>query len=336
MAMVVEAAAAEDEAPAVEFESISYRPIKPWISHAAVPILTFSFYVAAGLLAFSVYKNWFWLSIPLVLVVSHLMHGLLICFHEATHSSMRKHRLANEIDGTIIGISCLISFTLYRVTHQTHHMHLATEKDVELWPFVDTTKPRWARRLAAFLELNCGLFFTPFLFWRVFFKRDSPIRNKRVRRKIWLEGIATIIVWAIALATVYHFDLWKYFWWCYFIPSYIAGNLQSWRKYIEHIGLEGNTPKSATRSIVADTFLGRVVSLTLLHEPLHGIHHVKSSIPHGDLPEHVDKLMPEAEEDIRLFPHYRAALMHLFSKLRDPQVGGQWKRVGGAGVEASS
>ncbi len=313
-------------ATAVEAQKITYHPIKPWISQKAVPILTFSFYLFAGLLAFSVYKDWIWLSIPLVLVVSHLMHGLLICFHEATHSSMRKNRLANEIDGTLIGISCWISFTLYRVTHQTHHMHLATEKDVELWPFVDTNKPRWARRLAAFIELNFGLFFTPFLFWRVFFKRDSPIRNKRVRRKIWLEGAATVVVWTIVVASVAHFGLWKYFWWCYFIPSFIAGNLQSWRKYIEHIGLEGNTPKSATRSIVADTVPGKVVSLTLLHEPLHGIHHVKSSIPHGDLPQHVDRLTPEDDGDIRLFPHYRAALIHLISKLRDPQVGGQWKQ----------
>ena len=309
-------------------QTISYHPVKPWVSHAAVPIVTGAFYATEALLGYSVYKGWIWLSIPLVLLVSHLMHGLLIGFHEATHGTLRKHRWANEIDGIILGISCMISFTLYRVAHQSHHMHLATEKDVELWPFVDTKKPRWVRQLAAFLELNFGLLFTPFLFWRIFLKRDSPIRNKRVRRKIWIEGAASALVWSLAIITVASFNLWPYFIWCYLAPSIIAGNLQSWRKYIEHIGLNGNTARSATRSIVADTWLGRVVSVTLLHEPLHGIHHVKSSIPHGDLPEHVEKLVPAEEGDLQIFPHYRAALIHLFSKLRDPQVGGQWNAAG--------
>ncbi|MFT4548320.1 MAG: fatty acid desaturase [Verrucomicrobiales bacterium] len=315
-------------------QTIEYQPVKPWISHLAFPMVTLTFYSVQALLALSVYKGWIWLMIPLVLVASHLMHGLLIGFHEATHGSLRKGRLMNEIDGVLLGIGSYISFTLYRVTHQTHHMHLAGEKDVELWPFVDPTKPRWARRLAAFIELNFGMVFTPFLFWRVFFKRDSPIRNKRVRRKIWIEGAATVLFWAVTYYIVARFNLWQFFLWNYFIPGFIAANLQSWRKYIEHVGLNGNTSKSATRSIVANTWLGRVFSVTLLHEPLHGVHHIKRNIPHGDLPEHVDKLLPEANDEIPPFPHYRAALVHLFSRLWDPQVGGQWTRELGEKTEA--
>ena len=307
-------------------QAISYKPVKPWISHLAFPIVTFSFYTVQGLLALSVLNQIWWLAVPLVIVASHLMHGILIGFHEATHGSLRKHRWANEADGTLMGISCWISFTLYRVTHQTHHMHLATEKDVELWPFVDTEKPRWSRRLAAFIELNFGLFFTPFLFWRVFFKKDSPIRSARVRRKIWMELAVTIVFWAVAVAIVAKFSLWPLFWWNYFIPAFVAGNLQSWRKYIEHVGMSGNTPKSATRSIVADSFMARVFSVTLLHEPLHGIHHVKSNIVHGDLPDHTDKLKLE-EGDVRIFGSYREALGDLFRKLRDPKVGGQWEKA---------
>ena len=248
--------------------TIDYQPVKPWISHLAFPIVTMTFYSVQGLLALSVHHGWIWLMVPLSLIASHLMHGLLIGFHEATHGSLRKHRLANEIDGVLLGIGSYISFTLYRVTHQTHHMHLAGEKDVELWPFVDPKKPRWARRLAAFIELNFGLVFTPFLFWRVFFQRDSPIKNKRVRRKIWFEGAQILVFWGVIYFIVARYNLWHFYWWNYFIPAFIAGNLQSWRKYIEHVGLSGNTSRSATRSIVANTWLGRVFSVTLLHEPL--------------------------------------------------------------------
>jgi fatty acid desaturase len=104
----------------------------------------------------------------------------------------------------------------------------------------------------------------------------------------------------------------------------IAGNLQSWRKYIEHVGLTGHTARSATRSIVADTWSGRLLSLTLLHEPLHGIHHVKVALPHDELPEHIPLLEPEDEGDVAPFPNYRSAMKHLILNLRDPKSGSHW------------
>ena len=91
---------------------------------------------------------------PLVLVAAHLMHGLLIGFHEASHGLLRQSRLFNEFDGVLIGIFSLLSFSLYRVVHQSHHVHLGTERDEEFWPLVSSQVPRWARQLAAFLELN--------------------------------------------------------------------------------------------------------------------------------------------------------------------------------------
>ena len=77
-----------------------------------------------------------------------------------------------------------------------------------------------------------------------------------------------------------YWHVWTYFFWVFLVPGIIAGNLQSWRKYIEHVGLSGHTAKSATRSIVADTWSGRLLSLTLLHEPFHGVHHLRVGLPH--------------------------------------------------------
>ena len=123
------------------------------------------------------------------------MHGALIGFHEASHGHLRKSRFLNEADGLIIGTFSFMSFTLYRAAHQKHHSHLATERDVELWPFVIVGTPRWARRLAAFIELNAGILFTPFLFARIFLHKDSFIKNKRVRRRIWMEFGLIAVVW---------------------------------------------------------------------------------------------------------------------------------------------
>lgn len=308
-------------------ETSTESPPVPWISRHAYMIVNRTFFLTQILLAYTVFREWWVVSIVLVLFLSHLMHALLVSFHEASHGLLRKHRFANEYDGTLLGILTLVPFTLYRNLHQKHHLHLATEKDVELWPFVHPDSPRWKRRLVAFLELNFGLFFTPYLFLRVFLQKGSPVSSAKVRRRIWKEIIACVAFWTLSLVTVATFDLWPWFFFNYFIPAFVAGNLQSWRKYIEHVGLQGSTPRSATRSIIADSWSGRLVSLTLLHEPLHGIHHVKMALPHYDLPPLTGLLEPTEEGDTTPYPNYRSAFVDLIAELRDPKVGSQWNSV---------
>jgi len=308
-----------------------------WVSRAAFPLIGLALVSSQAALGWTVYRGWYWLSVPLVILVSHFMHGALIGFHEASHGLLRKSRFLNEVDGVLAGVLSFMSFTLYRAAHQTHHMHLATEKDEELWPFVNVESPRWARRLAAFVELNAGLFFTPFLFWRMFFRKGSFIRSRKVRRKIWAELILMVVFWTAVLVAVHWWQVWSYFFWCFGAPAVIAGNLQSWRKYVEHVGLHGHTAKSATRSIIADTWPGKLLSLTLLHEPFHAVHHLRAGLHHYELPLHAESLQPTAEGEVTPFPNYRSAIKHLMGELSDPRVGSHWpdggaRRSGGAGM----
>ena len=300
-------------------------PPPHWVSRAAFPIVTAAFFVNQAGLGFALYRGFFWLAAPLVLLGSHLMHGLLIGFHEAAHGQLRKSRGLNEADGIIIGTLSFLSFSLYRAAHQSHHAYLATEKDEELWPFVLPEAPRWGRLLAALLELGGGLFFTPFLFMRTFLRAGSPIRNQKLRRRIWAELALIVVVWSCILTAVTCTGAWKYFLWMYLAPAYLAASMQSWRKYIEHVGLTGSTINSSTRSIVAKGPLGRLVSLTLLHEPYHGIHHRHAGLPHAELPRFAAELTPERPDESPPFPSYRHALMDLLHHLRDPRVGTRWR-----------
>ena len=150
--------------PVLESSTAPHAP--PWLSRAAFPLLVVLFFFTQALMGFAVYRANYWLAAPLVLVSSHLMHSMLIGFHEASHGLLRKSRRLNEIDGIIIGIFSLLSFSLYRAAHQSHHAYLASERDEELWPFVHPNMPRGVRVLAAVLELTMGLLFTPFLFIR--------------------------------------------------------------------------------------------------------------------------------------------------------------------------
>jgi fatty acid desaturase len=277
-----------------------------------------------GAIWLAVWKGWIWLALPLALVAAHLMHGLLIGFHEASHGLLRKSRRLNEFDGVLIGIFSLLPFSLYRVVHQMHHMHLATEKDTELWPFVLTKAPRWARCVAAFLELTLGLFYSPLIFLRVFVHRHSLVRSRKVRRRIWIELGLAVVAWSAAVAAVAFWGAWKYFFWLYFVPALIAANLQSWRKYIEHLGLTGNTVNSSTRTIVPRSWLGRLFAYTLLHEPYHGVHHQNAGLPHVVLPKFTSVLTPKKPGELAPFISYRQALPDVIRSLGNPRVGAQW------------
>ena len=63
------------------------------MSKAAFPVVMTVFYTTQIVLGFAVYHDNYWLAIPLVLVSSHLMHGILIALHEASHGLLRKNRV---------------------------------------------------------------------------------------------------------------------------------------------------------------------------------------------------------------------------------------------------
>jgi hypothetical protein len=145
-----------------------------------------------------------------------------------------------------------------------------------------------------------------------------------VRRRIWLELALIAFFWTAVLALIAALDLWTYFLWMYLAPAWLAGNLQSWRKYIEHVGLTGSSVRGSTRSIVADDLWGRLVSFTLLHEPYHGVHHRHAGLPHEELPSRAAELQPSAPEEHAPFRSYGHAARHLLRSLSDPRVGAQW------------
>jgi fatty acid desaturase len=295
------------------------------MGRAAFPVLSVLNVLLQTGLAVAAYYNRYWIALALALVESHVIHGVLICLHEASHGLLRKNRQLNEIDGVMIGTFSLTSFSLYRAAHQLHHAHLASERDEELWPFVDPSMPRWRRVLAAICELTLGIVYTPFLFLRIFLRSGSPIRNRKVRRRIWMEYALIALVWGSILTADTFLHGWKYFFWMYFLPGWLAGNAQSLRKYVEHVGLTGATVNGSTRSIVAQGWLAEFLCFTLLHEPYHGVHHWRSGIPHAELPLHAEALEPKAPEERPPCQSFAAAFRDFFKCLDDPRVGAQWR-----------
>jgi fatty acid desaturase len=265
-----------------------------------------------------------WLAVPLVLVLSHLMHAHLMAFHEAAHGSLCPKRWLNDALGIFIGSFSFMSLNLYRAIHHSHHAYLATERDEELWPFVVPGTPRWARSLAAFLELTLGLAFTPGLFLRSFLRAGTPVRSPLVRWRVWAELAFIVVLWAVGIAAVAWCDLWVFLLVLYAIPAVLAGNMQSLRKYIEHMGLAGTTPLGLTRSVIASGAVGRVVAFSLFNEPFHGVHHQYPRLPQAVLPQLSCALAPTRPGEQAPFPSYRQALWEMLRTLSDPRIGAQW------------
>ena len=121
-------------------------------------------------------------------------------------------------------------------------------------------------------------------------------------------------------------NVWKYLLVMYVLPACLAGFMQSLRKYIEHMGMIGDTVLSSTRSVVNPGLLGRFLAFTLFQEPFHGVHHKFARLPHAVLPEFTDDLAPGDSNERAPFPTYRHALFDMLPTLLDPKVGSQWLR----------
>src|SRR5207249_3072999 len=95
--------------------------------------------------------------------------------------------------GRVTGALSFMSLTLYRAAHHWHHAYIGDKRDEEFWPLNDPSASRGKRRAAAFLELTCAMLWGPFLFLRMFLRRDTGIRERAVRRLIWIELVGMVL-----------------------------------------------------------------------------------------------------------------------------------------------
>ncbi len=283
---------------------------------------TVAFHALLVAIGWAVSESRYGLAGPLVLLQAFVMHAFLIAFHEAAHGALCPVGWINGYLGRVIGTASWMSLSLYRAAHHWHHAYIGDRRDEEVWPFNDPAAPRWKRRLAAFLELTCGLAYTPLLFLRSFLRRDTAIRDRAVRRLIWVELAGLAAFWAAVVAACAWFEVLPALVAAYLIPAVIAGNVQSLREYVEHVGLTGPRAVSLTRSVRSRTLLGRLVSWLLFHEPYHDVHHLYPKVPQEALPAVAAGNPLPAE--LPVFGSYSAALRDLVRTLADPKFGKLW------------
>lgn len=258
-------------------------------------------------------------------VCAHVGHSKLIAFHEASHGTLNPKWLVNEFQGIMLGTAILVPLSSYRLVHGRHHAYIGTESDLELWPFVDPKVPRWKRILAAIGELVFGFFYTPIVFLHgVLVAKKIP--KPQVRRLIF-EYANCVVTWGVILYVIYRNDWWEIFVVGYLVQAIIAGNLQSIRKFTEHVGLLGDSILTTTRTVVDKSLYGEGMSRSMLRIDYHGTHHRYAKVPYYHLPAATPWVYDGKVECVPIFPTYIAAMWDMFRTLGNPRVGSQWLKA---------
>ena len=213
--------------------------------------------------------------------------------------------------------------SVYRFVHAQHHAHLGQPDDLELWPFVVPGTPRWVRLLCAAAELLAGFFYTPIVFARAVIAGRHQLPSGQAARIVAEYGLC-VLTWAAILTVTAAYDGWQALLVGYFVPITIAGNLQSLRKFTEHMGLCGDTVLSTTRTVVDPRWFGRLLSTSMLHIDYHGTHHRYAKVPHYHLPSATPLVYKPGNAAVPIYNSYASAMFDMLGTLADPRVGRQW------------
>lgn len=255
----------------------------------------------------------------IILALAYVQHCWTIIFHEDAHYLLYEARWHNRFNGHIVGTLLLIPFDIFRNVHMRHHAHMNTHEDWELWPYTDPKTSIGFRRVFVFLDVFFGAWVDPYIYNRIFFVKDSPIRDPKLRRKIKIQFLVMGLFWASVLAVVAYNGLWTKLLIVYVIPVWLTGMLQATRKLIEHLGLPAGDAMAGARTVLAKDWMGRIAGWTSFHIEAHGLHHAYPQMPHNHL-EKALELTEHASPD-RIFPSYWRAFLDMLPHLKNPGVG---------------
>ena len=107
-------------------------------------------------------------------------------------------------------------------------------------------------------------------------------------------------------------------------PKLVAGAAQTLNKYVQHMGLFGDSDLSSTRTVADTRRFGQALSSSMLHIVHHGTHHRYAQIPFYKLPAATAYVYNAPGPDEPVFGSYWAALMDMLPVLKDPRIGRQW------------
>lgn len=195
------------------------------------------------------------------------------CFHETAHQTLTPWRWVDLIVGRLLGTVMHVPYSSYRESHVRHHAYMNRPDDWELWPYSNPSCSLVFRRVFALLDVFAGIVTAPIIYGRIFFHRNSPLKDHALRRTIVWEYAAIVIFWGSIFATLTVTGTWLGFLKVWLVPQMLAAMLQSLRKLTEHLGMSSYDPLLGTRTVVSENWITRICSYANFDIFVHGPHH---------------------------------------------------------------
>ncbi|WP_339910475.1 fatty acid desaturase [Symmachiella dynata] len=245
------------------------------------------------------------------------------CFHETAHQTLCQSRTVSIWLGRFLGTAMFTPYTIYRESHIRHHAYLNKPTDWELWPYSDPNASLTFRRCFVWVDLIAGMFTSPAIYCRLFFHKDSPLQNPKMRRTIRYEFAGIVLVWGTIIALLTYYSAWPAFFRVWGIPHFIAGIFQSSRKLTEHLGMSSYDPMLGTRTVLGSTWVTKFCTFANFDIFIHGPHHRHPRLAHNALGDQMEKYIDE-NPDVK-FPRYNTYLSATWDMLpamiKSPGVG---------------
>jgi fatty acid desaturase len=244
------------------------------------------------------------------------------CFHETAHQTLTRWRWLDSMLGRILGTAMYVPYTVYRESHVRHHAYVNRPNDWELWPYSDPHCSLAFRRVFVFFDIWFGFILAPFIYGRIFFHADSPLKNSAVRRTIRLEYSAITLFWGLVAAMVTIFGAWQDFIVVWLIPHALAGVMQTMRKLTEHLGMASYDPLLGTRTVIGKNWMTRLGSFMNFDIFIHGPHHRHPRLAQNLLRERMEKYLAENRDaNYPVYSSYLQATWAMLPYLSNPGVG---------------
>jgi omega-6 fatty acid desaturase (delta-12 desaturase) len=273
-----------------------------------------------------------WLTAPLALLAGAFLVRVFIIFHDCSHGSFFKSRLANEIVGSLMGV---LSFTPYYRWRWEHSVHHASAGDLDrrgtgdVWTMTVQEyleASRW-KRFAYRLARNPVVLFViaPLVLFLIL--ERFPKRNEGRRESLSVYGTnAALALMAGGLGWLFG---WKAYLLLQFTVVMVAGSAGIWLFYVQHqfedvYWEHGKDWDYAKAALEGSSYykLPRVLQWFSGNIGFHHIHHLSPRIPNYRLEQcHRAEPIFRAVKPVTLFSSLKCFKFRLWDERTKRMVG---------------
>ncbi len=273
-----------------------------------------------------------WLTAPLALVAGGFLVRIFIIFHDCTHGSFFKSRMANEWVGCLTGLLCFTAFHRWRYEHSIHHASagdLDRRGTGDVWTMTVQEyleASRWKRRAYRLARNPLVLFIVaPLVLFLVLERLPTGKAGRRKRLSVYATNVALAFMVA---------GLGWVFGWTIYLPLQlavvmVASSAGVWLFYVQHQfedvywerGEDWDYEKAALQGS-SYYKLPRVLQWFSGNIGFHHIHHLSPQIPNYHLEKcHRSEPLFQTVKPVTLLSSLKSFRFRLWDERRRKMVG---------------